>query len=272
MPISPTAADRIEGSAAGFVEWVEPFVESAESHVGLIDWKTPLGRGEYGMVFPLVEDPGHVVKWTTDPAEGPVAQALRDTGLDRHRGVVRFEGVWVLADPAGLHGFLLYRENIQPLTVELGSHDDAKEFLADQGADVPLERIGLAAAVLAGFIRHPVRGAWRRQDLELEIADAAQDLQHIDPFRFMGEAIEQALDQGIVLGDLHEGNVGYRTRKGPGQPAANLTRGGPDDWPLLMYDLGHSSAAHRQVGIEVLRQAVQENPVLRAALQRIPPP
>jgi len=61
---------------------------------GRILWDQILGCGHFGCVVPI-EGSDQVLKITTDATEGPVVQAIINTGLDKElAGLVRYQDVW----------------------------------------------------------------------------------------------------------------------------------------------------------------------------------
>jgi hypothetical protein len=288
-----------------------------------------LGCGSFGCVWEIMvwaqvsPDEGfwhptpYALKITTDPTEGPVTQALINTGLDKELdGLCRFEAVRRV--PANEDTYVIIRENVgmwrpvpwlMPQEVrdfqsfnpkmgeewlvwsqqgelamhQLSSYDTAtqrwiravKDYMVAQAAPLPDDPVFADAP--SGF----------RQVVQ-QFADARDNvLDEMDRFgltRWMAEAIRECTRENIHILDLHGRNLGYRQHSWVGgqQQFDPLWKGGTlppqregkfpvlasPQYPLLVFDLGHSSAP--DVTVESLRASVRENPAWGELAATIP--
>jgi hypothetical protein len=233
-----------------------------------------LGCGTFGCVWEILHadltPSRHVCKISMDPTEGPVTQAILDTGLDKQLdGLVRFLGVWRVPGAYGRSGtaWVIVRENIAPA-----------QYLR---WDAPVPYIGPG---------HPDRAdfqIWRKEEDELVEALLSYNLAARDVIRLksggrqvaanqarlraismlygthqgyeLAWAVESLQEAGITLADIHTGNLGHRIHDWPpeqyvGEPYGEVA--GFPIRPLVIFDPGHSRVAEgRQPRIEELVRA-----------------
>jgi len=220
---------------------------------GHVDWQNPLGCGSYGCVFPLWDrDPGfdqvpnlarpldRVLKISTDPTEGPVVSAIMKTKLDKRlNGLARWYGVWRIPEPIQKGprgtGWVIVREEVKPFKYnDFASWDQthANTWIDELRRYNKYTRQELQAKT--------ERGKEKNFD---EAQQAVGQLYNNHGTYYIAEAIELLRREGIILADVHQGNLGTRIHATEDQP---LEQAWWEDQkerpPLLIFDPGHSSA------------------------------
>jgi hypothetical protein len=222
---------------------------------GWVDWEQPLGCGHFGCAWALAnEDPGYnsaetpfqytgrVLKISVDPTEGPVIAAIMKTGLDKKLdGLVRWEGVWRIPSWIGTRagrdtGWVIIREEIRPV-------NPSRFILGNDPWNRYLEKYN-AAIRKAIDLKTPYKKAEYRKEAE----KAVRALGTFNETFYIAEAIDELADEGIVLADIHQGNLGSRVNPTEDQPLRE------DYWhdqvqrpTLLVFDPGHSEAPPTEV-------------------------
>lgn len=198
---------------------------------GRILWDQILGCGHFGCVVPI-EGSNQVLKVTTDATEGPVVQAIINTGLDKElAGLVRYHEIWQIPGYEGRgarsSAYAIVRDGITPMS-------DAD--IGFRWIDV-LHNYNVAARRELDFKReHMVKMA--REQAE----EALAHLYNWNETYFVAEAIEYLRQEGIILSDVHFRNLGM------GQKSPDVSWADGKRRPaLLIFDPGHSRAPQTEV-------------------------
>lgn len=220
---------------------------------GWVDWDSPLGCAHFGCVWaignmdPQLNDPargnafqytGRVLKISTDPTEGPVIQAIMNTGRDKFMaGLVRWEKVWRIPErlfegPRGT-AWVIIREEIRPYDFMHVTWNYRVNLWISA-----LREYNVNAHRSIEFKR-PNRKAIASENAQIALGELYN---HQESY-FVAEAIEELGRRDIVLADVHLGNLGFRVNPTDDQPLESVF------WadqvmrpPLLIFDPGHSSA------------------------------
>lgn len=195
---------------------------------GRILWNQVLGCGHYGCVVPI-EGTDKVLKVTTDKTEGPVVQAIMNTGLDKSLGgLIAWWNVWQIPDYEGrgarASAYAIVRDAIEPLNEDLvtfgsGWMDALHEYNLSARRALTLKRPDMIE---------------RETD---KAKDAVQKLYRWNETWLVAEAIEALESEGIVLADVHFRNLGA----GKKSPEV-IWKDGERRPALLIFDPGHSQA------------------------------
>ncbi len=206
----------------------------------------PYGCGSYGCVYPTT-DPAIVLKATTDPTEAAfvqIAQSLHGpNGFPP--GIVRYYRIDATSETyRGRTAYLIWRESafdVGQLVVQLEWNKDPYikrtaveaftylgKFLgyaklvreATQRSSDPV-KLQVEAARYADWawqeinwedgvdrIKSRYKGPQRFAAAERAALGTAQMLGSTDLFNYVGEALEFYLDRGLLLADVHSGNIG----------------------------------------------------------------
>jgi len=199
---------------------------------GRVLWDRILGCGHYGCVMPI-EGTDLVLKVSTDASEGPVVQAIMNTGLDKELdGLVKYDSVWKISGYEGrgqrAAAYAIIRQAVEPYQ-----------------SDVRREWIG-ALFDYNEATRRELR--LKRPHLSDEAhGDAMAALDRLYNFEEtfpVAEAFRILRNEDIVLSDVHAGNIG----SGPNSPIVRWSDG--ENRPaLLIFDPGHSSAPDTEMAI-----------------------
>lgn len=217
------------------------------------DWRpttlTPYGCGHYGCVYPT-QNPEIVLKVTTDPTEVAFVQIAQSIG-DFPDGIVRYYRIEATTQAyRGRPAYLIWREaayDVGNISVVAMTHGDdpylrrtaleaskyTKLFLGYarliREAVVRVHdpaAFQVAAATYADWAWNNVnwddgvdrikrfRGPQRLAAAERAALGAAQMLGSTYLFNYVGEALEYYLDRGLLLADVHGGNIGRVRREG----------------------------------------------------------
>jgi hypothetical protein len=195
---------------------------------GRILWDKILGCGHYGCVVPI-EGTDRVLKVTTDKTEGPVVQAILNTGLDKSlQGLVSWHEVWQIPGYEGRGArsaaYAIVRDAIEPL-------DEAIVHFGGGWMNELHAYNESARRMLTVKRPHLV-------DIASDIArESVQKLFHWEETYFVAEAIEALRADGILLADVHYRNLGF------GNKSEMVTWADGKRRPsLLIFDPGHSQA------------------------------
>lgn len=198
---------------------------------GRILWDKILGCGHYGCVFPI-DGTGRVLKVSTDTTEGPVIQAIIDTGLDKElAGLVPYHAVWQIPDYEGrgarATAYAIVRDEIQPVQIDV---------MRTRWIEV-LNAYNVAAG----------REITLKKDFMIRMAreqaeKALQKLYNWHETYYVAEAIEQLRADGIILSDVHMNNLG----SGVQSPVVSWSDGTHRP-ALLIFDPGHSKVPPTEV-------------------------
>lgn len=190
-----------------------------------IGWRE-YGTGHYGTVYPT-NSPGLVMKLTSDPTEAAFVAAYlslparnRSNGIVNYHAVYRVPGVLKSKRPV----FVIWRDE----AVHVGI--DALERWVHSSNNVPYHERSLRhvakylndAKTAANKIRTLLKksvttasGARRRELLIERFTDeftmATSEMQNEPLGNYVGEAMSMLLDQGLLLADVHTGNIGMPT-------------------------------------------------------------
>jgi len=216
---------------------------------GWVDWEEPLGCGHFGcaweiwsqdpaydMVPNLARPTGRVLKISTDATEGPVAAAIMKTGLDRSiDGLARLYGVWRIPEPVQRRasretGYVIVREAVRPFDVNFDSAFPAW---------VPVLQAYNNAAHRMLRLKTP----YKVQEQRAKAQAALRELFRYPETYFVARAIDALSLEGILLADVHHGNLGFRTFPTEAQPVDPVAwNDGVSRPPLVIFDPGHSAA------------------------------
>ena len=243
---------------------VEKYADRIEQAVKLeVDWDAPLGCGSFGCVFPTSEE-GKVLKISSDPTEGPVVKAVMDTKLDKRLdGLGRWYGVWripeALQEGRRSTGWVILREDVQPLDIaKIGFSWHNRWFHS-----------------LKLYNRHArksidLKTPWKKESEWEEARFEIGVLYGSEETYYVAEAIEELNRVDIRLADVHYGNLGFRIFETEDQQASNVYWFDKKERPpLLIFDLGHSSAPPGTTVDDLWRDAVQLNPGIEEYAGRI---
>lgn len=177
-----------------------------------------LGMGAWGWAYKLPTTPPVVLKVTEDPSEGPItARVMSDRVLHDMEGVVNFQGLWQLPEPAARSARTIYVLLREYLEEEAFLDDEDEELLwaAREAAGAYNAQSGWHEAAL---IRAADKSRQQMMEylLELQRNPDAEAL-----IEFMLEFYRRT---GAALADIHPGNIG--------------TREDDDTW--VVFDLGHT--------------------------------
>ena len=321
-PSGPTSADlmRLEAegfsthwpsdlhsvvNASGLADFVRGHRERIEIAVGApLDWDHPYGCGAYGCAFPIPSRPELVLKVTTDPQEGPITQAIMETGYDKTmRGLARIENVWRvphlayddLVTPPELYVneiYLVLRENIDPIA---DRYQQARGHDWDHISPVPeahhalivfsTEVRNLYDAQLNALQAPSPLYQQRLERTEVAVERALNMLKYDVSTRDIGRALNKLGAKGIYLADLHLGNLGFHLYEWVGgiAQALGLRQGLQHPWCVFDYGASPSLEAPsvplmpgasdiNQGEVEFLmsrQRMVRQNPALEDVRQRI---
>lgn len=211
--------DRIDDVVTKALRKIEPRLDSA---LAGIDFANDMyGCGVWGCAYPT-NLKGYTVKVTIDPNEGPVAyQVLRSHTLRNHPGCAYMLGVWQLRQKRADRGvrpiYVILREDIIPIDT-LDPRSD--ELLAAE----QLVLMKLVSAQLNKYIHEGADEEEFQRVYEYWL-DMIRILKVFKETRQIAYFMEEFYEKiGIVLADVHIGNVGKRK--------------GQQGW--VVYDLGHS--------------------------------
>ncbi len=205
---------------------------------GKILWSTILGCGHYGCVMPI-EGKDRVLKITSDATEGPVVQAIMNTGLDKSlAGLIAWRQVWQIPDYVGRgarkSAYAIVRDEVKPL----GEEDINIAFQGFSWMEALHEYNVAAQRELELKREHMIRMA--REQAEA----ALQKLYNWNETEFVAEAIEILRGDGIVLSDVHWKNLGFGRKSNE-----VLWADGKRRPALLIFDPGHSQAPPTEVAV-----------------------
>jgi hypothetical protein len=223
---------------------------------GWVEWDSPLGCGHFGCVWALANmDPGYnsaetpfkytgrVLKISVDPTEGPVVAAIMKTGLDKQLdGLARWEGVWRIPAEIGTRagrntGWVIIREEIRPFPMSL--FFSAAGHRWNKHLHKYNEKIRKAIDLKTERNREAARD------------EAMQEVGYLGNYEetyYVAEAIEALARKGIILADIHTGNLGSRVNPTEDQPLVNAYWSDKTERPaLLIFDPGHSQAPPTEV-------------------------
>lgn len=200
------------------------------------------GCGHYGCVFPT-SDPEVVCKLTSDPTEAFFVAAAMSIGTFPE-GIVRYYGIYRI--PGAMHKgrplFVLWREEATEVGTVLQrtfwgdpadlSASEQYELRAKENVVRLLSSFKDTASVLRGHLKNrrdpfraiessreewlrnrtrlpdwPIRGIHMLEDIAIEMENEYLADQ-------IGSALRFYMDEGIVLADVHRGNVGLVPRVG----------------------------------------------------------
>lgn len=212
----------------GYADRIQAVVE------GRILWDQILGCGHYGCVFPI-EGSDKVLKITTDATEGPVVQAIINTGLDKELdGLVKYYDVQQIPGYEGRgarsSAYAILRQGIVPL--DLPGWENPRWMDALQAYNVAARR------ELELKREHMVRMAREQAEQAITL------LYRWNETYFVAEAIERLRGEGIILADVHFRNLGV----GPSSPVVRW-QDGKQKPALLIFDPGHSQAPQTEVKV-----------------------
>lgn len=140
----PTTADIVRLEVEGITPTISPaagefnlydqyltdFIKGYRNRIEIavgsrIEWDQVYGCGAYGCAFPVRHYPQLALKITSDSMEGPVTQAIMETGLDKTEpGLARIENIWrvphlayddVVYDLYVDEVYVILRENVDPI-------------------------------------------------------------------------------------------------------------------------------------------------------------
>jgi hypothetical protein len=203
---------------------------------GRILWDQILGCGHFGCVVPI-EGTGRVLKVTTDKTEGPVVQAIMNTGLDKKLdGLIEWHDVWQIPDYEGRgarsSAFAIVRDEVVPYQNQdiLPSRNHWIEALRDYND----------ASRRAGQLKKE----YLVRKSEEKAEEALEKLFNWSEIYFVAEAIQLLREEGIVLADVHHQNLGSAEKSPEVTWADRVVRPG-----LLIFDPGHSQAPPTEVRV-----------------------
>ncbi len=235
---------------------VEKYADRIEQAVKLdVDWDNPLGCGSFGCVFPTSEQ-GKVLKISSDPTEGPVVKAVMDTKLDkRSEGLGRWYGVWRIPEAINAAGprstgWVILREDVKPF-----------DAMKDLGFATPRWLMALREYNAHARKSIDLKTEYRREHEWEGAQEKIGTLFNYEETYYVAEAIEELNRSGIRLADVHHGNLGFRIFPTEDQPTTEVrwfdNKNRP---PLLIFDLGHSSAPPGMTIDDLWNEVVQANP------------
>lgn len=204
---------------------------------GKILWNTILGCGHYGCVMPI-EGQDRVLKVTSDATEGPVVQAIMNTGIDKSlAGLIAWRQVWQIPEYQGRgarkNAYAIVRDEVEPF-----NPDNLNQFSFPAWFDI-LHDYNQAARRQRQLKRgHMVQTAADQAEAAL------QKLYRFNETEFVAEAIEMLRGDGILLSDVHAANLGF----GKKSPVV-LWSDGKRRPALLIFDPGHSLAPPTEVAV-----------------------
>lgn len=218
-----------------------------------VDWQptslTPLGCGHYGCVYPTA-DPAIVLKVTTDPTEVAFVQAALSLHGDKFPpGIVRYYRIDATEQLyRGRTAYLIWRESAfdvgAVMSMLLNSRDSYYQRTGREARQY-LHAINLAGAVLRDQLKRasdPVAlqtaaaqfSDWAWQNVAYDDAEklrsyrgpqrfaaaahvalsAMQMLEQTYLFDSIGRTFLDYLEEGLLLADVHHGNIGRVSRDG----------------------------------------------------------
>lgn len=251
----------------GVKKIVDLYADRIEEAVGLeVLWDGPLGSGSFGTVFPT-EDDGKVLKISLDPTEGPVVKAVMDTGLDKKLdGLARWYGIWripgkVQEGPRST-GWVILREEVEPANLYEKFRVVMGEF--PQWGDVLWKYNKLAREAIQLKTKRKANQRWEEAD-----GYFGQLYNHEETY-YVAEAIEELSRWNIRLADVHHENLGFRIHPTDEQEVyAVFWFDKKERPPLLIFDLGHSSAPSGVTVESLWEEAVHANPGIMEMGQEI---
>jgi hypothetical protein len=229
-------SDQILSAISGWVDWAHPL---GCAHFGCV-WEIWSQDPAYDMVPNLARPTGRVLKLSTDPTEGPVIAAIMKTGLDAQLdGLTRWYGVWRIPEPVSRRhsrsiGWVIIREEIRPLRT------------VDNDAEAPQNIHWLD--LLANYNRAAYRMLHLKMKEKVAIAtlEADEALRRLFDYPetyYIAQALEALAREGIILVDVHPGNLGFRIRPSETKEIIPVWwSDGVSRPPLLIFDPGHSRA------------------------------
>lgn len=227
---------------------------------GWVDWEQPLGCGHFGCAWALAnKDPqynspgdpfqytGRVLKISVDPTEGPVIAAIMKSGLDKKLdGLARWEGVWRIPSYIGTRagrdvGWVIIREEIRPFK----AFGDIPAF-SGSGLIPWNDRLRDYNRNIRRAI--DLKKPYLKEQADEEAQQAVGRLYNYEETYYVAEAIEALAREGIILADIHNGNLGYRVNPTEEQPLTDAFWYDRQERPaLLIFDPGHSEAPPTEV-------------------------
>jgi hypothetical protein len=266
----------------GIQKVIDLYAERIQAVAGGVAWNYPLGCGSFGCVFPLHGEPRVrpysenrklVLKISTDPTEGPVVAAIMATGLDKRLdGLARWEGVWKIPEPIqpGPRGtaWVIVREDVNPF------HFDT---LSPPVSNLSWQRKNwfdsLRSFNAASRKSFTLKTKWKAERFAEEAQGYLGEIWNFEETYNVAEAIEELGRHDIVLADVHQFNLGFRTHDwspvGGQEPTGDVRwYDGKDRRQLLIFDPGHSSAPEAKVQ-DLWTAAVQTNPWLPDAAAQV---
>lgn len=243
-------------SPQSIIRVASPFLLYLEQFYKLQIDRSPLGHGHWGVVF-RTSDPGKVFKVSVDPTEGPIWQAFLNSGLDKQLkglatcySLLRLPAIYAWRK----HPYFVWailRENINPRPAirafGMGTYEEREEA---QASNAMMKYFDASR----DFVRLKTR--YKKQMAEERMEEAVGNLYNHQPSYFVAELIEEARRTlGIVMTDVHFGNIGYRTMDDPENEkyASNV------EWTV--FDPGHSSIEDKPEVMEFVMPKVATNPV-----------
>jgi len=181
----------------------------------LIDPCGSLGCGRFGGTY-ATDDPRWIIKLTTDKDEGPMAQKIVEyrakrgggTGFGPSKvlpGIVFFKDIFRIKRYTGT--YVIIRENVVPLSTR--DIEDRFEHYLDPKLrnKEPITSVDVAYRWARKFEEYK-----HRQKDAIELFDAyAESLKLVhEELPFVADAMaELALNQNIILSDVHIQNIGF---------------------------------------------------------------
>lgn len=242
---------------------VKKYASRIQDAVGIkVHWDKVLGCGSFGCVFPT-ENPGQVLKISSDPTEGPVVRAVMDTKLDKQLdGLGRWYGVWKIPEPINASGprstgWVILREDIKPFAREGWTWPVWGNYLVE-------------------YNRHSrksidLKTKWKAERQWEDAQEFIGKMYNFEETYFIAEALEALNRVDIRLADIHAGNLGFRIHPTEDQPTHEVYWYDKKDRPpLLIFDLGHSSAPKTTAAVQDLwKLEVRQNPWIPEAAREI---
>lgn len=202
-----------------------------------INWHA-LGCGSFGCVF-ATEDPGIVVKLSSDELEGPTIQAIIETGkhlpgVIEYHEVYRYNDVWVIVRDSAL----IPNKKEEKLITSAPWFEDLQNY---------------RELALQWIFDHD-------KDARDEALLMMRELSQLAELSHLAYAVKILSREGILIGDLHEGNLGFIDfEKAP----AIKWYDGIKRNSLQCFDVGFSQFPK---GTHVTRLQYKSNPYITAVL------
>lgn len=177
-----------------------------------------LGCGAWGCVW-RTSDRRFALKVSLDATEGPIiAQIMARRNLRLSPGCVYYHKIWKLPElvKTNTYGYapayVILREEVKKIEWVDGDGDIRHKYLKihDSLEDLPEACCGLVQARCDLEWCKTVECAEAYTDAEREFMNYVFDLRTTEA-RHVGTFMAQAYAAGILLGDVHPGNVGIRT-------------------------------------------------------------